>query len=540
VARVANIYPTSHENVFQTTRSWSTVALAMRLSVLGPFAAVLPVFSLLGCADDPPIYPPIVVVNVGNVESGGSGNGNSGNGSGNRNGGGSQSNEGGGGSDQPDDVLYPHCDDAWLGDEPPVETACDLEALEAGGDLTGDLSADRTLESGHSYTLKGSTRVMPGVTLTIQPCVKVIGENKGAVLLVRAGESGNFQRSCTEADTKPGPGGKLVAVGEPMAPIVFTSAKPVGSRAPGDWGGLIINGNARNGVLKPGGKTRRIAEGLERSECYGWDTDEFNDESSGALKYVRIEYASKQLDKDNETNGLTFNAVGSGTEVSYVMVSNSADDCFEWFGGTVNADHLIALNCDDDMFDADEGYTGHVQFMFGRQYLTTTEINSYGMEISNGTSMTNPATTATFSNVTMCGGGPADIDNRRVALSDATSATPTINNALLTGFGGGGILVQSGGAPQLHNTWIWDNPIGNGIIFKTDSVPFLDVNGNSAEAPDRFCDCWAPLPQAVIATPIEGGTPVGVDSDATYVGAFADSSADSNWMRGLWVDFSDK
>jgi hypothetical protein len=24
------------------------------------------------------------------------------------------------------------------------------------------------------------------------------------------------------------------------------------------------------------------------------------------------------------------------------------------------------------------------------------------------------------------------------------------------------------------------------------------------------------------------------------VGAFADSRAESNWMRGLWVDFSDK
>lgn len=514
----------------------------MRLSVLGRFAVLLAVFSVLGCGDEPPVYPALIIV-VGDGASGGTGNTGSA-GTGNRSSNGGSQNGDAGGNDGPEDPLTAHCNDPWLGDDPPVETQCDLDNLEDGGDLTGDITADRTLETGHFYTLKGSTRVMGGVTLTIEPCVKILGENATAVLLVRAGDLGNPEASCTEATGKPPAGGKLVAVGEPMAPIIFTSAKPVGSREPGDWGGVLINGNAHNSAMEVGSATRRFAEGLEKRECHGWDTDEFNEESSGALEYVRIEYASKQLEKDNETNGLTFNSVGSGTKVSHVMVANSGDDCFEWFGGTVNADHLIALNCDDDMFDADEGFTGQVQFVFGRQFLRTSEINSYGVEVSNGGLGTNSPrpTTVAFSNVTLCGGGIDDKDNRRTAVVANSGATPVVNNALFTGFAGGGISLISA-TVDFSNTTIWDNPVGSGVLFNAASMgamDFVGINGNSADTPDRFCDCWAPLPQAVVATPIEGGTPVGIDPDATYVGAFADNDADSNWLRGLWTDFSDK
>lgn len=514
----------------------------MRRVVPSRAASVLSFVYLLGCGDELPVYPPIVVINVG-ANVGGSGNTGTGN-TGNRPAGNSGSSQGQGGDPDPGggDVLYPHCDDPWQGPDPEPQTACDLDALEDGGELSGDISADRVLESGHSYVLKGSTRVMPGVTLTIQPCVKVIGQNSDAVLLVRAGDLGDPEVSCTYDSGSPGPGGKLVAIGEPMAPIIFTSAKPPGSRAPGDWGGIIINGNARNGAMLVGSKARRIAEGLEKSECFGWDTDEFNTESSGNLEYVRVEYASRQLAQNNETNGLTFNALGSGTVISHVMVSNSADDCFEWFGGTVNADHLIALNCDDDMFDADEGYVGQVQFVFGRQFATTTEDTSFGLEISNGALAGNatPFTSVSFSNMTLCGGGPTDKDNRRASVVANSASVPVIENALLTGFAGGGISIATFGAPTFKYTSIWDNPIGNGLVFGSATMSGFDpADGNSAETPDRFCDCWAALPQAVLATPVPGGTPSGDDPDATYEGAFADSSAESNWMRGLWVDFSE-
>ena len=126
----------------------------MRPRLSACLALLLPTPLLLGCGDEPPNYPPIVVVIGEGNGTGGSGT--QGPGGGNT---GSSNNQGGEGNGGPDDLLYPHCDDPWTGEDPPVETECDLDALEDGGELSGDVDADRTLESGKFYTLKGSTRV---------------------------------------------------------------------------------------------------------------------------------------------------------------------------------------------------------------------------------------------------------------------------------------------------------------------------------------------------------------------------------------------
>jgi spore coat protein U-like protein len=62
-------------------------------------------------------------------------------------------------------------------------------------------------------------------------------------------------------------------------------------------------------------------------------------------------------------NGLTLCGVGRGTTLDFIEVSNSGDDAFEWFGGTVNAKHLLAWNTKDDDYDFDEGYVGNLQFI---------------------------------------------------------------------------------------------------------------------------------------------------------------------------------
>ncbi len=41
-------------------------------------------------------------------------------------------------------------------------------------------------------------------------------------------------------------GSKLIADGTASNPIVFTSGKASGERAPGDWGGIILLGKAAN------------------------------------------------------------------------------------------------------------------------------------------------------------------------------------------------------------------------------------------------------------------------------------------------------
>jgi hypothetical protein len=510
------------------------------------FLCLPSLLTTIACGDEAPIYPPIVIIYGGGSGTSGPNGTGSGNGTGNNgndptpSGGASStggSNGNAGSSSDPNTTgLFAHCGTFLSGAEPKVETACDLDKLEDGGELTGDVAADRTLKAGHFYTLKGGVRVMPGKTLTIEPCVKVMGESPEALLLVMSSSLGEAKKACTYAGGSMTPGGKLVAVGEPMAPIIFTSTKPVGQRSAGDWGGVIILGNAQNDLAQE--NVRVPIEGLTKSECHGYHTGEFNAESSGQLAYVRIEYASRQIKDDNETNALTLGSVGSGTEIHHVMVSNSADDCFEWFGGTVNADHLIALNCDDDSFDADNGYSGKLQFLFGRQYTSSTETEPRGLEISQGDGVKAMLTSTHLSNVTLCGNGPKSTSVREHSGADFRGVPEVhVMNTFMTGFSTFGIQVRDLSV-HIDYTHLFNQK----QLFSQTAKAYFDAGtGNSADDPDRFCDCWANPPAPVPATPVRGGKPTGfADEDAAYVGAFADGTAKSNWMKGAWVDWSDK
>lgn len=511
----------------------------MRLRSVRYACFALP-FALFACGDDPPIYPPIVIVQVvGN--QGGNGTGNTGNSPGQAGSSAQGGSNGSGGSNttagtSSGDPLYAHCAPFANAPPPPVETECDMDALMDGGELTGEITSDRTLESGKFYTMKGVVRVRQGKKLTIEPCVKVIGEDRDAVLVVLSSSIGSPDRGCGFMDGNVVPGGQLIAKGEPMAPIVFTSAKPPGERGPGDWGGVLLLGNAYNNLARANNQVP--IEGLERQECHGYSTTEFNDESSGVLSYVRIEYASRQVGSDLETNGLTFASVGSGTVVDHVMVSNSADDCFEWFGGAVNATHLIALNCDDDMFDADNGYSGKLQFLFGRQFTTNTEQDSRGFEVSKGSNVANATETSVgISNFTLCGAGPDGEKTRtRVGMAFDLSASTQVQDGFVTGFTTGGYILNAGTAPSVTHTRIFaTTPVTLG------TTPFAGLPGNSAEEPDRFCDCWQSPPAPVAATPTEGAAATGYpDADANYLGAFASSAPEANWMTGAWVSWDFK
>ena len=64
------------------------------------------------------------------------------------------------------------------------------------------------------------------------------------------------------------------------------------------------------------------------------------------------------LSQDNEVNGITFGGVGAGTTVDFVQVRMALDDCFEFFGGTVNAKHLVCQWNQDDGFDFDQRLSG--------------------------------------------------------------------------------------------------------------------------------------------------------------------------------------
>ncbi len=244
---------------------------------------------------------------------------------------------------------------------------------------TGEITSDTTWTKDNIYLLNGWVYVVDGVTLTIEPGTVIRGDksNKGALIIER--------------------GGQLIANGTVEEPIVFTSNQAAGSRTYGDWGGVILCGNATVNKVDP------QIEGGPRSHYGG--TDDMD--NSGSLKYVRIEFPGIAFQPDKEINGLTFGAVGSGTTIDYVQVSYSGDDSYEWFGGAVNCKHMIAFRGWDDDFDTDYGYHGMVQFGVALRDPAVADpgSGSNGFESDNDGSGTGdtPFTTAVFSNISMFG-----------------------------------------------------------------------------------------------------------------------------------------
>ena len=240
--------------------------------------------------------------------------------------------------------------------DPSGETAATTLALGAfARDVTGDITASTTWYADTTYTLKGFIHVGNGATLTIQPGTTIRGDEQSALFVLR--------------------GAKINAVGRADAPIVFTSSKAVGSRRAGDWGGLIIIGNATINkttanpeVEGTGTDGTQVVSGKNYTLTYGGGTNDADD--SGELKYVRVEFAGFAPRANQELNSFTFAAVGSGTRLSYLQAVYGLDDAFEFFGGTATATHLVSYETGDDHFDMSEGFRGRLQNIIALQTAT--------------------------------------------------------------------------------------------------------------------------------------------------------------------------
>ena len=251
--------------------------------------------------------------------------------------------------------------------------------------LTGSIATNRTLFADTTYVLRGFVYVNSGATLTINAGTRLVGDTTalGSALFVLRGA-------------------RIVANGTEAQPIVFTSQRAAGSRAPGDWGGLVIVGNARNNrsgsIIVEGSNGSVIGANPAGTVYTGGTTDSDN---SGTLRYVRVEFAGYATVADNELNSFTFAAVGSGTTLEYLQSMAGLDDSFEWFGGTVDGRYLVSYESGDDHFDGSEGYRGRNQFLIAYQstYLTpragagAVSADPQGMEIDgcNGGGCTAPA-----------------------------------------------------------------------------------------------------------------------------------------------------
>ncbi len=196
-------------------------------------------------------------------------------------------------------------------------------------DLQGEITGDITLAASDNWILTGALVVADGGKLTIE-----------AGTTIKAAAGGTDVYIAVERN------GTISAVGTAAAPIKITSN--AATPASGDWGGLLLMGNA-----SITGGASAVTEVVDF--IYGGDDDA---DDSGDLAYLILEYTGARINGEKEFNGLTLYGVGSGTTINNIFINYGDDDAIEFFGGTVNISKLLVVNAKDDMFDYTQGYRG--------------------------------------------------------------------------------------------------------------------------------------------------------------------------------------
>jgi hypothetical protein len=400
-------------------------------------------------------------------------------------------------------------------------------------ELSGDIEEDATLTCDRVYHLRFTTFVRPGVTLTIEPGTILRGDHETRATLV-------VQR-----------GAQLIADGRPERPIVFTSDRAAGEAAPGDWGGVVLLGRAPINLRDRSGRPMAgEVEGIDAHGHYGGDDPE---DSSGTLRYVRIEYSGIRVAPNNEINGLTLAGVGRGTIIDHVQVRETSDDCFEFFGGTVDARYLICDAPGDDGFDWDYGYTGRLQFLLLRDDPARPDATN-GLEGDNDPMGTahEPRSAPVIYNATLCGNGGAG-SRPSIGVLVRRASRLTLRDAIVTGFHVGFDVIDRRTDPDVRATTFFGQSRFDGAAPEG-SHPGADPDDDSgrdedaalrrAERENRFAPidgvrcagsgAQTVAPSVAVTEGAEAPPNDGFfDPRAAYRGAFRD--AEDRWDEGGWA-----
>ncbi|WP_417443536.1 multidrug transporter [Joostella sp.] len=304
---------------------------------------------------------------------------------------------------------------------------------------SGTITSDLTLQANTTYSVSGPVIMAEGSTLTINEGVTVLADANGADVYVAISQ-----------------GAKILANGTATNPIIFTSG--AASPAAGDWGGLILLGKAPvNSVSGTATSTSEIA-----SLPYGGTND---GDSSGTIRYVRVEYSGGAADGQSENNGFSFYGVGNGTVVEYIQAFEGKDDGVEFFGGTVNVSNVVVMNAEDDSIDWTEGYSGTITDAYVKhksEHDKGIEADGFNTDFSNEAGYFSKPS---VNNLTIIGNG-SGTGNEAIRLRAGTQGLFT--NVLIEGFEEGFDLDGDQG----------DNPTGAGVLsgdLKVTNVTFTDV-----------------------------------------------------------------
>ncbi|MFC6098755.1 hypothetical protein [Olivibacter domesticus] len=297
------------------------------------------------------------------------------------------------------------------------------------GVLSGDITGNRTLSADTIYTLSGATYVKEGATLTIPAGTRIEAEYS---------ETSDVAFLAVER------GAKINATGTSDNPIIFTSNRA--TPEPADWGGLVICGKA---ATNKGANAQAEVGGL----TYGGNEATDN---SGTLSYIIIEYSGNLITETSEFNALTFYGVGSGTTVNNIFINQVSDDGVEFFGGSVNVDHITVLGSQDDSFDWAEGWNGTGSFLYADQSVAAAfSSDSRGIEADNnedGFTLA-PISNPTLSNITLVGRNSASVTKEA------------------------GIMLRRGTLGKLSNVYLKDFIAGPGVeVADAESIAHFTAN----------------------------------------------------------------
>lgn len=324
--------------------------------------------------------------------------------------------------------------------------------------LVGDITGNVTVTE-NTY-LRGLVYVKPGAILTINPGVTIYGSiNRNGGAFDSVNLANNKGTLCVER------GAKLIAAGTSTQPIIWTSDNsiPVGSRAAGDWGGVVLYGNAK--IHKANGATSGRYEAFDivpndQRNFYG-GTDSLD--NSGTITYNRFEFAGGVVTQPNkEVNALTFCGVGQGTIIRHVEVLKSGDDAFEFFGGSVDLKYALAYATKDDDFDFDEGYSGRLQFIVAVRDTSADNSGSEMIEADNDASVSNfgPYTQPFIANATLLG----------PAVNKTSAASP---NSYFVG----AAHIRRRVSLRLVNSYVLGNGLNYGLVFTPSTGAAGTING---------------------------------------------------------------
>ncbi|MDF1692727.1 MAG: hypothetical protein P1U47_10155 [Zhongshania sp.] len=290
----------------------------------------------------------------------------------------------------------------------------DLKSVYGGTKVvSGSLHGELLWTNDKIWVLDGIVYVEAGARLVIEAGTTVQGRAGSALLVTRDGT--------------------IQARGTATKPIVFTSAVAAGKRRAGDWGGLVLLGNA------PVNTADAQIEGLDAGDTRGMFGGVDATDNCGVLEYARIEFAGYEVYANNELNGLTLGGCGSKTIIRNVQVHRALDDGIEIFGGSVDLRHILITGAADDSLDWDMGWTGRVQFLQIQQYPSVGD-NAFEADNDEFNHDAGPVSEPTFYNVTLQSMQSSERHQRAMTLRRGTGGH--FYNMVIDGFSGEAIDIK--------------------------------------------------------------------------------------------------